>query len=291
METIRYRGRDYTRDDIERIRSFVEDRGDLSRYRIAKDLCKEWGWTQPNGALKDNVCRGLLLTLHRQGLIELPAPGHNPNALSTRKPPPPVPVDESPVTGGVKDLFPLALVPARRTRYESLYKGLIAHHHYLGYTRPVGEHLEYLVMKEERPLACIGWMSAPRHIGERDRYLGWSREERLANLHKIAINTRFLILPWVRVPHFASYVLGRMAKRISRDWDAVYRHEIVWLETFVDPERGFAGTCYKAANWHYLGLTTGRGKMDTAHAPNRSLKYIFGYPLKKDFRKALYGVL
>ncbi len=125
----------------------------------------------------------------------------------------------------------------------------------------------------------------------RDRYLGWTKEERIANLHKVSVNTRFLILPWVRVPHLASHLLGRMAKRISRDWERIYYHPVVWLETFVDPERGFTGTCYKAANWKYLGLTTGRGKNDTTKKPNRSLKYVFGYPLARDFKKALYGVL
>lgn len=282
METIRYRGREYTQDDVERIRVFVHDRLHLSRYRIAQELCKEWSWTQPNGTLKDIVCRGLLLLLYRQGLIELPPPGHNPNSLYPRKrTPSAVPVDASPVTGDLKGFLPLTVVQVRRTSYENLYRSLIAHHHYLGYVQPIGEHLEYLVMKEERPLACIGWMSAPRHIGARDRYLGWTKEERIANLHKIAANTRFLILPWVRIPHLASHLLGLMAKRISTDWDHLFGHGIIWLETFVDPERGFAGTCYKAANWKCLGLTTGRGKDSSSRKPNRSMKYVFGYPLKE----------
>ena len=179
----------------------------------------------------------------------------------------------------------------RRTPEERLYQSLIHHHHYLGYTQPVGEHLEYIAFSEGRPVALIGWSSAPRHIGARDRHLGWNKEERIANLHKIAVNTRFLILPWIEVPHLASHLLGRTARRISRDWMRIYRHPIVWLETFVDPEKGFKGTCYKAANWRYLGLTTGRGKNDQTRRPNRSLKYVFGYPLARDFRKSLYGVL
>jgi hypothetical protein len=152
----------------------------------------------------------------------------------------------------------------------------------------VGEHIEYVAFSKDRPVACIGFCSAPRHIGERDRYLGWTMQQRLANLHKIAVNTRFLILPWVRVPHLASHLLGQIARRVSPDWERMYSHRLVWLETFVDPERGFTGTCYKAANWKYLGLTTGRGKNDNTRKPNRSLKYIFGYPLVKDFRKALH---
>jgi hypothetical protein len=157
----------------------------------------------------------------------------------------------------------------------------------LGYTRPVGEHLEYVAFIGERPIACIGFCSAPRHIGCRDRYLGWTKEERIANLHKIVVNTRFLILPWVRVPHLASHLLGRLARELARDWQRIYAHEIVWLETFVDPARGFAGTCYKAANWHYLGVTTGRGKNDNTRKANRSLKGVFGYPLRKGYREVL----
>jgi hypothetical protein len=199
--------------------------------------------------------------------------------------------DASPIVGSLGNLRPLTIEMVRRTPYEHMYKSLVQEHHYLGYTTPVGEHLEYMAFSGSRPLACIGWCSAPRHIGARDGYLGWDKEERIANLHKIAINTRFLIMPRVRVPYLASHLLGLMARRVASDWETVYRHAIVWLETFVDPERGFTGACYKAANWRYLGLTTGRGKDDNARKPNRSLKYIFGYPLVKDFKKALYGIL
>jgi hypothetical protein len=234
------------------------------------------------------VCRGLLLFLQREGLIELPPRRSEPYFLLSRKKKPTViEVDQSPLACALSELKPIDLIKVRRTPLEKLYKSLIDTHHYLGYTQPVGEHLEYIAFALERPVALIGWCSAPRHIGCRDRYLGWSKEERIVNLHKIAINTRFLILPWVRIPHLASYLLGLMARRISHDWKSVYNHEILWLETFVDPDRGFTGTCYRAANWRYLGLTTGRGKNDHTNKPNRSLKYVFGYPLVKDFKEAL----
>ena len=193
-------------------------------------------------------------------------------------------VDTSPIVGAIASVRPVTVVMVRRTPHESVYKSLIHQYHYLGYTTPVGEHLEYIAFSQGRPLACIGWCSAPRHIG-------WSREERIANLHKIVTNTRFLILPWVRVPHLASHLLGLMARQLSGDWERMYCHPIVWLETFVDPERGFSGTCYKAANWKCSGLTTGRGKNDHTRKANRSLKYVFGYPLAKNFKKALYGLL
>lgn len=285
---IRYRGKTYTLEEINEIREFIARHQDKSRFFISKELCKKWNWIQPNGVLKDMVCRGLLLFLQRGGYIELPPRKSEPYfLLSGKKKPTVIEVDQSALACALSELKPIELAQVRRTPLEKLYKSLIDTHHYLGYTRPVGEHLEYIAFALERPVALIGWCSAPRHIGCRDRYLGWSKEDRIVNLHKIAINTRFLILPWVRIPHLASYLLSIMARRISRDWKSVYNHEILWLETFVDPDRGFTGTCYRAANWRYLGLTTGRGKNDHTNKPNRSLKYVFGYPLVKDFKEAL----
>jgi hypothetical protein len=231
-----------------------------------------------------------LLHLEAQGLIELPPRGKiPPYHLSPHKKPERVQVDQTPMEGKLSDLRPIELLQVRRTPLQKLYNSLIEQYHYLGYTRPVGEHLEYLALGQGRVVACLGWCSAPRHIGCRDRYLGWTQEQRVKNLYRIVINTRFLILPWVKVPHLASHLLGLMARRIPEDWQEIYQHEVVWLETFVDPERGFLGTCYKAANWIYLGQTTGRGKNDQSGRPNRSLKDVLGYPLRRDFREALYG--
>jgi len=289
---VRYRGRVYAERDIEDVREIIARHPGASRFFLSKELCRLWNWTQPNGTPKDMVCRGLMLLLEREGLITLPARKRElPWLFRERTEPPRIAVDTAPVAGPLSDLFPLDLCMVRRTPGERLYQSLIRHYHYLGYTRPVGEHLEYVLFSHDRPIACIGFSSAPRHIGARDRHLGWKGEERIANLHKIAVNTRFLIMPWVRVPHLASHLLGRTARRISRDWERVYHHPVVWLETFVDPERGFKGTCYKAAGWKWLGLTTGRGKSANSRTPNRSLKHVFGYPLARDFRKALYGVL
>lgn len=291
-EEIRYRGRIFTEREIEDVRELIARYPDKSRFFLSKELCRLWGWTQANGTPRDMVCRGLLLKLHGEGHIALPPQKRAPTWLQRRrKRPDRIEVDDSPCDVPLAGLLPLTILMVRRTPLEKLYKGLIDRYHYLGYSQPVGEHLDYIAFAHDRPIACIGFCSAPRHIGMRDRYLGWTNEERLANLHKIAINTRFLMLPWVRVPHLASHLLGQMARRLSADWERIYAHQIVWLETFVDPERGFTGTCYKAANWRYIGLTTGRGKNDNTRKANRSLKYIFGYPLKKDFRKALYGLL
>lgn len=289
---IRYRGKIYREQDVEAIRELIERNPGASRYFLSKELCRLWGWTQTNGTPKDMVCRGLMLLLDREGLITLPGKKRELPWLSLpRTAPPPRAVDTTLVAGPLSPLLPLDLAMVRRTSSERLYQSLVRQYHYLGYAQPVGEHLEYVAFSHDRPIACLGFSSAPRHIGVRDRYLGWTKEERIANLHKIAVNARFLILPWVAVPHLASHLLGLMARRIASDWEALYQHTIVWLETFVDPERGFTGTCYRAANWHYLGLTTGRGKNDHTNKPNRSLKHVFGYPLHKHFRKALYGVL
>ena len=160
-------------------------------------------------------------------------------------------------------------------------------HHYLGYEQPVGEHLKYLVWAQGRPVACLAWSSAPRHIGSRDRYIGWSSEARRRNIRFLAYNTRFLILPWVRVEHLASHILGRMAARISADWEAVYGHPIYFLETFVDPER-FRGTCYRAANW-----ATARARRRAAARTTRQAgqtdrsKQVLGYPVHRRFRQLL----
>jgi hypothetical protein len=167
-----------------------------------------------------------------------------------------------------------------------LFNALLEEHHYLGYTQPVGEHRKYIVFAAGRPLALFAWSSAPRHLKPCDRFIGWSAETRRKNIRLIAYNSRFLILPWVEVPHLASHLLAAMVRRLSADWQRSYGHPLYFAETFVDAER-FAGSCYRAANWIWLGRTTGRGKDDQRHRANRSLKAVFGYPLTRDFRARL----
>jgi hypothetical protein len=186
-------------------------------------------------------------------------------------------------------LQPLEIRQVRRTGEESLFNGLIERYHYLAYSRPVGEHLKYLVSSRDRPVACMAWSSGPWHMGPRDRFIGWTPAVRRRNLHLLAYNTRFLILPWVRVPHLASHILGRIARMISADWQRLYGHPVHYLETFVDQER-FHGTCYRAANWLHLGQTTGRGIKEKTRKVTRSIKDVLGYPLSKDFRAKLCEV-
>jgi Domain of unknown function (DUF4338) len=285
----RYRGRVVTAEDIALIRRLIAETPGTSRRRLSAKLCEVWQWKQSNGALRDMVCRGLLLMLHRAGEIELPPVRfQTPNPLVRRATPAPMLIDTTPITVTLGDLRPIELQQVRRTGDEPLFNSLLAQHHYLGYAQPVGEHLKFLVWAKGRPIACLAWSSAPRHLGSRDRYIGWSAEARRRNIRFIAYNPRFLILPWVAVPHLASHILSRIARRLSRDWEHLYQHPIYFLETFVDPER-FRGTCYRAANWVVLGRTTGRGKDDHTNRPNRSIKEVLGYPLTSRFRELLQG--
>lgn len=284
---IKYQGKVATNDDVEFIKRFIAKNPHDSRRSLSKKLCEAWNWVQPNGALRDMVCRGFLLQLHRAGYIKLPQRKFTPNnPFINRESPPKVEIDQTAICSTLSKIQPLEIRQVRRSSFEKLFNSLIAQHHYLGYCHPVGEHLKYIVFAEGRPIACLSWSSAPRHIGCRDRFIGWSADIRKKNLHLIAYNIRFLILRWVRVPYLASHILGRIAKVLPVDWETVYNHRIYFLETFVDTER-FKGTCYKAANWIYLGNTTGRGKNDQTHKANRSIKAVWGYPLSRDFREVL----
>ena len=162
----------------------------------------------------------------------------------------------------------------------------IAQYHPLGYTQPVGEHLKYMVYAGGRPIACLAWSSAPRHLSARDRYIGWTLESRRRNLRFLAHNPRFLVLPWVQVKHLASHILGQMARRLSGDWERLYHHPVYFLETFVDTEK-HRGTCYRAANWVVMGRTAGRGNNCPDKRQNRSIKEVLGYPLTPCFRELL----
>ena len=284
----RYRGKVFKPDDIGFIKDLIARHPGLSRRKLSTKLCVAWNWVQANGHPRDMVCRGLMLGLHRAGLIELPAPRQiSINPLAVRKARE-LPLDLSweKVECSLPELGLIEIRQVRRTPEEKLFGSLMQEHHYLGYTQPVGEHLKYVYYARGVPIACMAWSSSPRHLGARDRFIGWTAEQRRANLHLLAYNTRFLILPWVKVPHLASHLLARTARVICADWQKLYHHPVHLLETFIDPER-FKGTCYRAANWILVGMTTGRGKDDQTNQANRSLKDLFVYPLGKDFRKAL----
>lgn len=283
-----YRGQTVNQAGIEFIQRLIAENPQLSRRRLSTKLCLAWNWVQANGQPRDMVCRSLMLELHRAGRIQLPARRFCPvnNAARHRAPVPEPIVEVAPLACRLAELGPLEIRQVRRTAAEPLFGSLLQAHHYLGYTQPVGEQLKYVYYARGRPVACMAWSSSPRHLGARDRFIGWSAAQRRANIHLLAYNTRFLILPWVRVPHLASHLLARTARVISADWQQLYQHPLYLLETFIDPER-FRGTCYRAANWILVGQTTGRGKNDQTNRVNRSLKELWVYPLGKAFPQAL----
>jgi hypothetical protein len=287
LVVLSYRGREVRLDDVAFIRRMIADHPQASRRLLSRRICEAWGWVQANGALRDAVCRGLMLVLHRAGHITLP-PARRVQQwpIARRLPPARVDVPALPIAVPLSDLGPVEIRQVRRTPDEALVNSLVAQHHYLGYVHPVGEHLKYLVTARRQPIACFCWSSAPRHLGPRD--IGWSPSVRKANLRFVAYQSRFLILPWIHVPHLASHLLGSVSRRLSSDWERTYAHPIYFAETFVDPSR-YRGTCYRAANWTYLGMTKGRGKDDLTRRPNRSLKQVLGYALVKDFRRHLLG--
>ena len=288
-EVTTFHGRSVTEEDVTVVRKIIAAHPDGSRRFISQEVCRAWDWRQPNGILKDMVCRTLLLLLESKGFIKQPPPKCIlPNPLANRKKPDRVAIDQTPVECSLGNLLPVTMTQARRTSNEKLFNSLISQFHYLGYTKTVGEHLKYMAFANDRPVACVIWGSAPWYIGARDRFIGWSVETRKKNLYLIANNTRFLILPWVKVPHLASHILALSRRVISRDWQKIYNHPIHLVETFVDTER-FEGTCYKADNWIYTGQTTGRGKLSKSSKPTRSKKAVYVHPLTKNFREKLAG--
>ena len=282
-----YRGREIRQPDVMFLREFISQNPGLSRRALSARVCEAWNWVQPNGQLRDMVCRGLMLVLHRAGHIELPAPRQISinNAIRHRQVAQLEFCDTTPIESSLASLGALEVRRVRRAEGESLFNYLVNQYHYLGFSRPVGEHLKYLILCGERPIACMAWNSGPLKLTLRDEFVGAPRKAYAHNLHLIAYNSRYLIVPWVKVPHLASHVLGRIARRISADWQELYHHPIHLLESFVDIER-FKGTCYRAANWKCVGRSVGRGTKSKTGAQT-SIKELWVYPVNRDFRQKL----
>ena len=229
--------------------------------------------------------------MHRAGHIQLPDKRSSPpnNAITHRRVSSAEVYDTTPLEGTLASLGPLEIRLVRRAAGEGLFAQLLSLHHYLGYSRPVGEHLKYLVLAQGRPIACLGWSSAPLQLDLRDQFIGAPKKVYRHNLHLIAYNTRYLILPWVKVPHLASHLLGRIIRRISADWQALYNHPVHLLESFVDTER-FRGTCYRAANWRCLGRSAGLGTKSRSNKQVCPIKELWVYPLGRHFRERLLDV-
>jgi hypothetical protein len=282
-----YRGRTVTDADVAFLRQLIAEHPTLHRRGISQEVCRAWDWRQPNGVLKEGVCRSLMLQLHRAGHLELPAPrSRHTNHAGRHRRASAVPIDRTPVRAALRELQPLSFRQVRRTKDEPLFNALLHEHHELGYTQPVGEQLKYLVYAGQRVVAALSWSSAAHGLKCRDRFIGWSVAAKRRNRQLLAYNSRFLVPPWVQVPHLASHVLGRMARLLPVDWQRIYGHPVYFLETFVDPTR-HRGTCYRAANWLVLGQTSGRGHRCPTMESNRPVKLVLGYPLVPRFRELL----
>lgn len=280
------RGRRIDEAELKTIKRFVKTYWDQGRSAISRALCTHWEWRQPNGYLKDRACRVLLLVLEEKGEIALPARILYNNRYKKIPEGSCYQISRDEITGKVSDFGSLTIHRVWHSPEEGLWNYLIHEHHYLGYPWIVGSHLKYLAYLDEHLVGCLGWGSAAWKVACRDRFIGWDHDRRQSNLYKVVNNVRFLILPWVRVEHLASKLLALNIRQLPKDWQHIYQHPISLLETFVDTSR-FKGTCYKAGNWIYAGITKGRGKYDRYNRAVKPPKAVYLYPLKRNFREAL----
>jgi hypothetical protein len=286
-------GRDFGPAQLQEIQTLLRDHPQWSRYQLSRQLALRWNWRSPGGQLKDMAARTLLLKLSGRGWIDLPARRRASPTRSGRRPRPSLAtaLDERPVLGTLADFGLLRIQEASQSldsRARSSLESCLHQYHYLGYQSRVGENLQYWIASADgRALACAVFGAAAWQCAARDGWIGWLASERAAGLSQVANNTRFLILPWVRIPHLASHILGALSRRIAADWMAKYRHPIYLLETFVDRER-FRGTCYRAANWFCVGATQGRGRQGPKPGLlSTSIKDIYLHELHPDCRQRL----
>jgi hypothetical protein len=284
---LRYRARTIGPTDLALIRVTIAAHAAEGRTRISQVLCEAWDWRQPNGALKAYACRDLLLRLEERGYVTLPprlrAPGGPCQQDRLAPPPPPGPPRTT------ADLDTLVVRPVTRAE-RPVWKACLAHYHYLGYQPGAGEQLGYGAYLDGQLVGCLAWGAAAYRNGPREAYLGWDGATKRARLPLVVQNTRYLLLPWVRVPHLASKILAANLRRLSADWQARYGHAVLLAETFVDPAR-FRGTCYRAANWVDLGCTQGAGKHGNQYRHHGVPKVVFVYPLARRARARLAAPL
>jgi len=281
----RYRSRELDEQDIRFIRAIIRKHHQRGRSYISRALCEAWQWVQPNGKLKEFAARDLLLRMEEQGLIALPKrlrPKNNLKKKSLEQ----VPLFlKKPLNGSAGEYDRPCIEPVQ-SESNYLWDYLVHHHHYLGLPKLVGEHLRYLVTINGQVVACLSWASAAWKVKARDQFIGWDEETKRSNLHLIANNTRFLIPEWIKVKHLASRVLALNLRRLSEDWQKTYGHPVYLAETFVDISR-FEGTCYRAANWIFVGQTKGSAKKGNAYLYHGQPKAICLYPLHRHFRRHL----
>lgn len=283
--TITKVGRVFSAEEIAYAQKIVRQFPTLSQQELAETLCEHWNWFTASGSCKTKACLDLLRELESKQLLCLPTRSR----IVKRAPSTPIITDETrPQLVVESDLkqYPVTLVLAEDKKQKNLFNEYIARYHYLGYHKPIGNRLRYFIMTNDRVLGCLLVAGAAKSIAVRDKWIGWNKEKRLNNLPWICNNTRFLILPWVNIPHLASHVLGQLARQIRKDCRVHWNYEPLLLETFVDPNH-YRGTCYKAANWVYLGETTGYGHFRAGKTYQTTPKMVFIYPLAKDAQHQL----
>jgi len=278
---------DVTDEIINQINEMIEINPSWNRSKISEELCELWGWKFPDGRNKSMSCRDLLRALDSSGEITLPAKVKTGRIAGRKFSAQMMLHDTAAVSGPLSELLPVKIVSSVDGELLKEYKSCIEQYHYLGYDRTVGENMKYMVYGNNGALlSCLLFGSAAWSCRDRDKYIGWEKEERKKNLQSMTNNTRFLILPWVNVPHLASHILAKVVRRVSADWETKYGHPVYCLETFVECDR-FKGTCYKAANWIHTGKTTGRGRDDVNNEFGLPVKDVYLYPLHKRYKKIL----
>ena len=276
---------------IELIREVVGGYPDLSRTELAHTVCELLGWKRPSGRLKGRECLDLLDQLEAEGVVVLPGKQpRRPLGSRTRVPMTLAGDPRQELVGEVGDIAPILLERVKAEPDRLLFRELIGRHHYLGHAVPFGAQIQYLVYgsrPERQVVGCLQFSSPAWRMAARDTWIGWDEAARKRNLQKVVNNSRFLIVPWVRIRNLASSILSLAAHRIREDWRERYATELLLAETLVDAER-FRGSCYRAANWIHLGSTTGRGRMDREHRrEDLTPKAVFVYPLVEDARRRL----
>ena len=285
-ESVRYCGRMFTAEELEMIRELIASNPQLNRNVLSGLVCDRLGWLRPDGRRKDMSCRVAMLRMHRDGRITLPPPQ---KPTGGRKPPPRLTAASAPrdpLTVSEPALREIALHPIEDRKDSFLWNELVERYHYLGHEPLPGAQIRYLVRWGSHHLAALGFGAAAWKVAPRDSFIGWTPHERQRNLHLIVNNARFLILPWIAGQNLASRILSLAAKRLPQDWQIRYGYKPVLLETFVERDR-FRGTCYRAANWIYVGRSQGRGKLDCKQQFLLPVKDIFLYSLHRDFRQLL----
>ena len=271
------------------IKRVIAENPQMGRSDISKYLCRMWAWQSPTGQLKDIACRDMLRTLDKIGAISLPPPMRRMNPIRQKSRIKHLVHNTDPIRCHLSELSPIHIETINSGSALDEYKSYIDQYHYLGFDRTVGENMKYIAWSNSgTPLACLLFGSAAWSCADRDRFIGWNKEQKAANLMLITNNARFLIYPWINVPNLASHVLSLASRRIAKDWESKYGHDIVCMETFVETGR-FYGGCYRAANWIHAGRTQGRGRDGGHHDAILPEKDIYLYPLDKNFRQRLRG--